>query len=379
MSTSAPATDIIPYFVWQNFGGLSGNTLSASSEQAQFPVEHIVDPLRSKRWRSKLGWNIVAGFNDRLNFTEGTTGDATASITAGNYATGALLAAEIQTQMNTAATDNSYTVTYSATTFKFTIARDTGTDTIGLEWDTGPNTDRSIGGDIGFDISADDTGATTYTGDNANYKSREWVKIIMAAQLDVKVALSLDYNFEDSDTITIEGNSSDAWVTPAFTQALSDERADDTLRLKYFSATQTYQYWRVLIEDQQYNTRGFTEIGLFFFGGYLQLSRDFTMFYTEGRNEMSEPLLADQGAPYLNVKPSPKGWVLNWPAITETDKDNLHTLQDNMKINRGFFFSFAPSTGPEKTEFVKLVKPMKFKAITHQLFETQVVVEQALG
>ena len=55
------------------------------------------------------------------------------------------LAAEIQTQMNAVATDNTYTVTYSPTTHRFTIARATGTASFGLEWSTGANAAASIG------------------------------------------------------------------------------------------------------------------------------------------------------------------------------------------------------------------------------------------
>lgn len=108
---------------------------------------------------------VEAGTNDKLDFTEGTTGAAVATITAGVYSRDEL-ATEIQTQMNSAATDNTYTVTFAAGTDKFTITRDTGTDTIDLNWNTGPNTATSIGTTIGFDTASDDTGATTYEGDN---------------------------------------------------------------------------------------------------------------------------------------------------------------------------------------------------------------------
>jgi hypothetical protein len=381
MSTNNPATDILPYFIYQNLGKLSGNTVSASSEDTQYPVEHIIDPLRSKTWRSKLGWNIVVGFNDRLDFTEGVTGDASAAITPGNYATGDLLAAEIQTQLNAAATDNTYAVTYSVSTFKFTIARDTGAATIGLEWSTGTNTTRSIGADLGYDVSADDTGGTSYTADNTAYKSREWILFQMTAALDVKEAIVLDYNWDSAsgDTVTIEGNATNAWTAPSFTDVLDQEHADGNLTMVFFSATQTYQYWRILVEDQFYNTAGFTEIGLAFYGGHLQLTRDFAFNYVEGRNELSKPQNADQGAPWLNVKRSPKTWDLSWKAINETDKNNLHTMQDAVKLNKGFFFAFAPSTGPEKTEYVKLNNPLSFSGVSHNLYSTQVKIEQALG
>lgn len=73
------------------------------------------------------------------------------------------LAAAIQTSLNAASVDV-WTVTYNDISGKFTIASD-GVVT-SLLWDTGGNKAETIGTLLGFDISADDTGANTYTGDN---------------------------------------------------------------------------------------------------------------------------------------------------------------------------------------------------------------------
>jgi len=66
--------------------------------------------------------------------------------------------------MDALTTDN-ITVTYSDTTGKFTIASDGVT--LSLLWNTGTNTATTIGSDLGFTVSADDTGATSYTSDSA--------------------------------------------------------------------------------------------------------------------------------------------------------------------------------------------------------------------
>ncbi len=74
---------------------------------------------------------VVEGINDKLDFTEATTGVFTATLLPGNY-TPVQLAAEWQTQINLAATDNTYLVDFGVTTAdKMTVARDTGTDNFG--------------------------------------------------------------------------------------------------------------------------------------------------------------------------------------------------------------------------------------------------------
>lgn len=102
-----------------------------------------------------------------VDFDDGG-GEENVSVAAKTYTTPQELADAIATAMNAATTDN-ITVTYSNTTGKFTIASDGVT--LSLLWKTGvhgaDNTDTHIGTLIGFSDAADDTGALTYTSDNA--------------------------------------------------------------------------------------------------------------------------------------------------------------------------------------------------------------------
>lgn len=104
-----------------------------------------------------------ASQNNKLDFVDnGTTYAAT--INAGVY-TPAELAAEVQSQMRTANTgNNNNTCTFSFSTQKFTIG---GTATFSLLWNSGANAGSDISGMLGFDESADDTAATSYTSDSA--------------------------------------------------------------------------------------------------------------------------------------------------------------------------------------------------------------------
>jgi hypothetical protein len=104
---------------------------------------------------------IEAGVNDDLDWTEnGST--KTADLDADDY-TPTELAAEVQAKMRAAGNANT-TATYSSTTKKITIANDTLT-TLTFLWDSGANTATTCGKALGFDVTADDTGALTYTAD----------------------------------------------------------------------------------------------------------------------------------------------------------------------------------------------------------------------
>ena len=103
--------------------------------------------------------SIEADINDDLDWAEdGST--KTAALTAGDY-TPSELAAHVQTKMR-AAGDADTTVTYSSTTRKITIANSTLT-TLVMKFSTGTNNSTSCTQALGFLLTADLSGALTYT------------------------------------------------------------------------------------------------------------------------------------------------------------------------------------------------------------------------
>ncbi len=350
---------VTPRFCWQNFAQLGSGVLSATSQNTSYPVGWLADQLPSKVWRSLLGWNIVEGFNDRINFTEGTTGDANAILAVGNYATGALLATHIQTQMDAAATDNTYTVTYSVSTNKFTIARATGTDTFGLEWDTGPNKTRSIAACIGFSDAADDTGSTSYEADTVSYKSRERVVIDLGSALEVKMAYLTEFNFAGA-TVTVAGNATDAWTAPSFSEALT-EASDESNKVTYFSSGQTYRYWMIEIDDVSTNTAGYSELGVVTLASYLQASRDILPGFVVEHEEMSGLTFADQGAHFYDEKPSRRIWQVAFSIVPDAEKQSFETMANFLKRGRSFVMALDPQNNPTESYCVFLPEGLKFQ------------------
>lgn len=363
-------------FCWQNFAQFIGSLYTQSSEESASPHTFALDQLRSKAWKTALGWTIVAGFNDKIDITEGVTGDATATLTAGTYATGALMAAEIQTQLNAAATDNTWTCTYDAATNKFTIGHD-NTQTGGIEWSTGPNAATSAGRDLGYDVSADDTGAASYAADTVSYQSRHFLTIKLPASATVKFGAVLDHNLTASGTVLLLGNSSDSWTSPGTTQTLSDENTAKTIRSLFFS-DQTYQWWRFEFRDVT-NQVGFTQIGLVHLGDYFQPTRAFAVNHTVNRDELTDIQEADQGAGFQDLKASAKVWLINFPGVTDNDVSSFDTMQDNRKIGRPLFFYFDPQNTAGDGDYFHLRRPISRQKIPPTLWNVTVELRQSLG
>lgn len=120
-------------------------------------------------------WYIVNSTNNKIDIKEpsgGTT--AVATISSGTY-TSSTLTAELKTRLEAAgAAATIYTISFSTTTGKYTIAGDT---TFDLLFSTGANASTSIREVLGFNAT-DKTGASSYVSDNvANLTGEQYIYI----------------------------------------------------------------------------------------------------------------------------------------------------------------------------------------------------------
>jgi hypothetical protein len=251
-----------------------------------------------------------------------------------------------------AAYGNTYTVTYSAATFNFTLARATGTLSFGFPWTLDAHEFRSMGLDLGFDTSADDTGATTYTGDNAVYQSRQWVEMDLgSAGLTSQVASVLNHNSVAGGTYTIQAHTTPFWETgtPTYSAALPGDAA---VRILYFT-DKAYRYWRLLIDDRT-NEAGYVEAGIWFVGPYTEPSRGITPGISFIREEMGQVGYGDHGATFFDERPTAPGFIFNITHMSSTDKTAIDAMLNHVKRSRCFLFSRQATGDTTLTYYVYL-------------------------
>ena len=87
------------------------------------------------------------------------------------------------------------------------------------------------------------------------------VKFSLTTAVDVTYIAITAHNFTSSATVKLQANTSDSWTTPAFETTLTDCGA---WCVDSFTK-QTYQYWRLFIDDDT-NSDGYIEIGYVFLG-----------------------------------------------------------------------------------------------------------------
>lgn len=333
---------------------LAATVLSASSAQSANPVSWLKDQLRSKTWRSKVGWNVVAGFNRLLDFSEDAT-ICVATLTVGNFATGAAMATNVQDAMNAApGHTNTYTVTYSATTKKFTITRVIGAKAVVLKWQSGANAAISCGQDLGFDVTADDSGAGAYTGDRVTYKSREYVQADFGAAITVKSCVAINHNdpffSPSSSSLTLFGDSTPLdMAAPLYSHRLAGDA--DTLFYQTSGAGESARYWWIVFDDCA-NPLGYSELGVWFNGSYAEPSVNYSIGYSEETEDLSTLEFGASGAGFQIQRPQRRRWGLEWSEVLSADLAILTALRDAMPVGSDFFFAFQPDDSADLPVYV---------------------------
>lgn len=336
-------------FIYDNKILGSATVLSATSQQPGNPVSFILDPLRSKGWRSKVGWTIVAGFNNKLDFNEDANARV-ATITAGTYATGTTMATAIQAAMNAASgVANTYTVTYSAVFKKFTIERATGTAALTLKFEAGaPNWAASVHVDIGF--ADTDASGTPLEATFAAYQSRQAILVDLgSAQSIAAVSVIITAGSADVTDARVQGSGSTfvgvgAGATPTFEQTLF---VAEPVRTAFFGSV-SHRYWRFLINGVQ-SALGYVEVSVFGIGTYFQPSRSYVQGNTQQAEMLTDTLRGDQGAIYRNPKNTPKRHVVtfrNWPTA---DRDTYVAMEDASVGLHIFFITDALNSPGDTT------------------------------
>ena len=365
--------------LWQNYAIIGGSVITASSSQISFPVRRLRDPIRSNKWRSAAGWTVVAGFNDELDFTEGVTGDATATITAGTYATGDDMATAVQTAVNAAATDNTYTVTYSASTFKFTIARATGSETFGLEFFTGGSV-QSCGLDLGFSVTSDHTGFTTYTGDLAAYQSRHYITFDLGAIFDVAAFLVLDHNAALGGTFTVQAAAAEGDLLTAPDYAAETDSLDnlDSIRALLPSPAQTFRYWALVIDDVQ-NDDGFSEVGIIYAGEWLELDLP-ARGLSKSPLDYSDVTYADQGAAWQDRRQRTRRFEYKFQILAESKIDEVDSAATSILTGGHLFFQRDPEADSGQVQYMVLAAmPNIQQNAGADRWEVSLTLQEALG
>lgn len=334
---------ITPRFAWNNLFKAEATLISASSQQSAFQVRYLRDQLRSLVWRSKIGWTIISGWNDKIDFNNGS--DLTATLTTGTYSTAVDMANAIEAALEIAYAPGDWVVTYDPSTRKFTIAHNL--TAFVLEWATGPNAPKNPALDLGW-TAADTGSATSQTSTNASEHSREYVLFDLGSAQTLKTGIVINHNAGTGGTFKLQGaaTAAGALTAPSTTKTLV---GDADIRLLYFSA-ETFQHWALVIEDVT-NTDGFSQAGVVFGGDYLEMAAAPRHGLVKDRDELSRIEFADGGAQYQTERATRRIRRMSYGLLADSFGTTLEAMLASIRAGRNLFFTLDPATSPSATYY----------------------------
>jgi hypothetical protein len=313
-------------FIYKSFWR-SGEIIATSSEQAQFPADNTQDDIKSLVWNSRNGSGtgngqfIIDSTNKYIDFDEGGA-ELTATLTEDTY-NGQTLCDEVKTQLdaNGALT---YTVSYSEATGKFTIA---ATSNFTLRWQSGTNTANTAGVPLGFDVSANDTGTDTYTGDYISIHTSESIDNDMGAEQEYDFIGILGHNLTSNAVIKILGADDAAFTTNVVTDTLTHNGNNI---FEFLDTARAKRYSRFYVEDPT-NPALYVKIGVIVVGKYVETNREYGP-NSSGTMDDSETELSPANCLFIvQEKPKLRRWELPFKGLN----DASDALVELMRINNG--------------------------------------------
>lgn len=298
---------------------------TVSSESSYFPATNLAHEFRSKVWRSS-GYFEITSTNKYIDFKETGGGpEITATLTEGNYSTTAL-AAHIKAKMD-AATLNSrvYTISYSVTTGKWTIA---GSTFLSLLFSSGTNAANSLNTTIGFSIT-DRTAATSYLGSFVAIHTNEYVNLdIQSTEAVDTIMIFFDPlagpKFSDDATLYLQGSATLDWTSPAVNQALTIDNQYEVIN-HFFATDQSYRYWRLKIHDPK-NFNLYIEIGKILLGKAVQLSQGPEAGFELTLDDQSNVQKTQYGHTYVDIYPQRRFLKFEYKSLPYVDVQILDAV-----------------------------------------------------
>lgn len=312
-----------------------------SSALGAFPGDNIKNSMRSKVWKPSGHFEITT-LNQALYIDDGSP--KTVNITTGDYTTPAALATQIQTDLNSASSN--WTVTYSTSTYKFTISN-SGSVTLRYS-----QTSNAIWDDIGFTGSSDTTG-TSFVADVQRNHTEEYAVIDIGYQetmefFGVISSLAEVFTVSNNATVTLEANNTNTWTaTPPLSETLTVTDNGIFLNLEDSTGVKSYnyRYWRFKVVDREnpLGPEGLT-FGHMYLGTMLTLTnRNVRRGFNKSIVDPSDAVYSESGVAYYNTKTKFRrfeGVLLEF--LDSADRLSLEQFFHTVGTTEPFYVSLDP-------------------------------------
>ncbi|MFA5379150.1 MAG: hypothetical protein WC455_25570 [Dehalococcoidia bacterium] len=315
----------------------AAGTVTASSEHPSFPAVNTQHRWFKKPYRSRYGAGSSGGLfritaaNCKIYFWESSDLGGTmrtATLTVGDYDSDTL-AAEIKTRLDAAGTFT-YTPSFSATTFLWTIAS-TGTFVLVLS-----TTTNSAMPSLGWTAVVDTAAATSHTAPLIRIHTSEFLKCNLGATKTIRLIEIKNHNLQSSAVVTARFYS-DAFVTLVDSVSMVWHAGQIAVR-----TAKSYTYMAVEFSDPS-NPDGYIEIGLVWAGDAAVLHYGYTGERTKTPEDPSIETESEDGQGSTIQLSKYANWTYSFDAVEpNTDKAYLEAVFEEIGKTRPCCIVEAP-------------------------------------
>lgn len=299
--------------------------VSASSEDAAFPVSNLTKHSRSDVWRSS-GYFVITTSNQKLDFKISSGGaELTATVGVGSY-TASELATYLQSALQ-AFTADRITVSFDAGIWTI----ETSGSYLSLLWQSGTNSASNLGNTLGFGRTTDSTGATSYDSSYLALHTEEWVLVDLGTwgtnPVDSAVLIfetGVGSKLSPSATVKLQASQTNVWSAPSVDVTMS---YDSTYEIysHFFSSDENYRYWRVKIVDPQ-NPNGYVELPKLVLSSSVELTLVPENGFEYQMLDMSRLDQTQYGVVFSDVYPFVRDLKFTYSALSEADVETMWQL-----------------------------------------------------
>lgn len=339
-------------------------TLTASSSASGFPVDNLKDENRTKFWKAAGLFEIDSTIQE-LYIDDGVP--KTVTITNGSYEGGAALATQIETDLNAAS--SGWTVTYSTSTYKFTISHATATlvftSTTDAIWDT-----------IGYTGAADVVLSGALEADEIRIHTCEYIDVSSVAAFDVTffgliTQIGTVMSLSASASVSLLANNVPVWDAPPFSLSIS---LNDQGYLTFMDDVDVYKNYRVKIEDRT-NPAGPSAVcaSYLYIGDYLTFtSSNIARGFSKSLVDTSEIQQARSGRTFFKQRTKYYEWTgLEIQLPTRAERKAFEQFVYDYGLTNPFFMSLDPGNciSDELVEMTRFVYFTDLPECSHQFLD----------
>lgn len=183
-----------------------------------------------------------------------------------------------------------------------------------------------------------------------------------------------NHNFSSSAVVKIQANTSDSWTGTLPVDVTLTLNSD--IMTYFWSAAQTYQYWRLYIVDSAPLTT-YLKVGRVFLGPYFSPTVNLNKTYGKGYNDPSDIMESDGGQISTSQKTRYKDMSMAFEYITPADLASFEEMFESRGFGLPFFFTRDRALGNTTTMYVRMPsKPQTTHIERDQIYSVSLEIEE---